>query len=304
MSNENSTHLQRLVEEIKQAYFNETPDTNRKTVVWADTTYQKLAKLLKNRIGVNTIRKIFTGQYIITSSTQKINTLSILCQFLGYTNWADFIEKYEKMEITDVDMFFNLIVEYNRKLWGAYKKLPKIVTSGFKKYLVEGSGYQKSIMNDFINKSDYNLYLADKSSYSIFGAVLKWKTNKKVCIQTRERILKDFEELYPTKKLVKLRGKGFDFHRNYIYLFIKKENGWKLGLKLDIGQEKYEDAKKNQPMVTLRTKKITYSYPQWREEFQQENFDFDDEEFELEYVDYSKVFPEKLKELKNKYNLE
>ena len=286
-----------LINDLKEDYYERTPETPRETVKWATTTFRKLASMMTNdgyHIGENTLRSIISGKWIIDQSNAKAHTLNKCVKWLGYKDWQEFAQKkgdLPSLESLHGDSIFNAITKAHKGIWDAHKKLPEINTSLFLDFFIKNTRQYKNVCGDIVRLANSGATLVDDSFHIIQYATIKWITNNKACVETRESIKINFH--YPPtpghiifvacNKYAAIDN-GFTTQNpseiiHCIYLMIRKTDGWKIGARYP--NVRYDDAKETLIGYHVGTREPFYSLPNWHESVQKQYFSDDQDYFEF-----------------------
>lgn len=289
-----------LIADLKREYRARRPRLTASTIAWATTVFKDYVGIMLDdgfSIGVNTLRSILKGKYVISESTAKGNTLDMVVQFLKYESWAAYEEEkgeQPNLEVIHRDSIFNVITSYNKGFWNALKELPKINTGLFTNFLIHNTRQYHNNCGQLMRLANYGAHVLQGSYHLIEYAGIKWITDRKACVETRESSKINFS--YPPvpshlmigrKTFAKmdngLKTNNSRSRNSCIYLVILKSSGWKIGAKYT-GQ-RYDEAEKVLYGNDADTGKPFIELPVWHEDVQREYFSDDDDIFEFKFVD-------------------
>lgn len=291
-----------LVNDLKEEYYERTPETPRDTVKWATTTFQNLASMMTKdgyHIGENTLRSIISGKWTIDQSNAKAHTLNKCVKWLGYRNWEEFAQKKgnpPSLEILYGDAIFSVITNAHKGIWEAYKKLPEINTALFLDFFIKNTRHYNNLTREIINLASVGATLVKDSFHFIESARIYWITDKKACVETHESLRINFKYPPMPGRIMFVEGNKYipcdngviteKPHRTQYsqFLMIKKEEGWKIGAKYS-NSGRYRNAKKILYGKILESGEPFYSLPVWHESVQKKYFSDDEDIFEFRFMD-------------------
>jgi hypothetical protein len=152
------------------------------------------AEQANTTVSVSTLERIFKYGYAPNHRDKRaVNTLTILCCFLEYADWEDFItQKKIQFNITDVkleEVLEAVVRNADEVEFEAYKSLPEIRTENLKKHLIpSGTAYMR-IYNILVLHSGKQWTINNEnnpSGYKINKVWIESITSKEVIIKTRE----------------------------------------------------------------------------------------------------------------------